>query len=239
MSLPAGTLLGDASPVGAPPAPPPPHVLVFSKYPHAGHAKTRLIPALGAAGAADVSRALTERCVATVRAFCATTGARALLHYAGRDGEDAEEAIRAWLCDGAAGGSGSELGLVAQRGDGLGERLAAAFAASYAGAPARLVVVVGADVPELSGALLAAALEALDTADVVVGPAADGGYYLLGTRARADTLFERVTWGTATVLEETKRNAAAAGLSLACLPVLRDVDDPEDLEYYRSVCEGH
>jgi len=128
----------------------------------------------------------------------------------------------------------------------LGERMRAAMAAALASSASAAaaagaqhgggsVLIVGTDVPDLSTAELEAARGALRAgADVVLGPAADGGYYLLGLRGPAvhPALFAGIAWSTAGVLEQTLAAAAAAGLSvapLATLPTLRDIDTRDDL----------
>jgi uncharacterized protein len=212
-------------------------ILVFTKYPHPGFAKTRLIPAVGAASAADISRKLTERCMRTVRAHCRSAGSETVVYYATRGGGDESAIMDAWL---APPGRGDPTRFAAQGEGDLGDRLAAAFQASFSemsviGAR-RKVLVVGVDIPELSATVLEAAFGALDTHDTVVGPAADGGFYLLGMRAPADGVFCNVRWGSDAVFEETERNIASLGLSMCVLKMLRDVDLPEDLPYYEHVC---
>jgi uncharacterized protein len=215
------------------------HVLIFTKYPHAGYAKTRLIPAVGAQAAAAISRNLTERCLRTVQAYCESSGARCIVHYAARDGngEDDEARMHDWLLR---GGASATVALRRQVDGDLGTRLVAAVRESYAGEGGdrvrRKVAVIGVDIPEITDEILRDAFAALDGSDVVVGPAADGGYYLLGMKERADGVFEGVNWGTETVFKETLRNVLGLGKSLALLRVLRDIDEPSDLPYYEEVC---
>jgi hypothetical protein len=92
------------------------------------------------------------------------------------------------------------------------------------------VVLVGADCPGLRVGILQDAFEALGRADLVFGPAADGGYYLVGTRRRGAPLFEGIDWGTDRVLSQTLERARNAGLSVELVAELRDVDTPQDLE---------
>lgn len=212
------------------------HVLIFSKYPHAGYAKTRLIPAVGAETAAAISRSLTERCLSTVQAYCKDSGARAIVHYASRGDEDAGTLMRNWL---APDRGGLSVDFAPQAAGDLGERLIAAFRASFddgmGGVLRRKVVVVGVDIPEISEEILAEAFRSLDSHDTVVGPAADGGYYLLGMSAPADGVFADVTWGKPTVFKETQENIAGHGMSMEALKVLRDVDEPTDIPFYEDV----
>jgi rSAM/selenodomain-associated transferase 1 len=91
------------------------------------------------------------------------------------------------------------------------------------------VVVVGSDLPSLPAAHLHDAFAALDAVDVVVGPAADGGYYLIGMTRLWPALFDRIAWGTAAVLERTLHAAASHQLRMATVPGWYDVDDAADL----------
>mgnify|MGYP001820398122 CR=1 FL=1 len=119
--------------------------------------------------------------------------------------------------------------LVAQPDAGFGARLDAATRAPFE-RDARRAVTLGADVPQVGPARLRAALDALEDADVCLGPAEDGGYYLVGLRAPAPGLFEGVEWSTERVLDQTLARAEARGLRAATLPVEVDVDDARDLE---------
>ncbi|RJX30554.1 MAG: glycosyltransferase [Desulfarculus sp.] len=193
-------------------------LIIFTRLPKPGRAKTRLIPALGAQGAADLQRRLVERLLARARELAV---ARPLeLELCFTDGE-VEEA-RAWL--------GPGLGYQSQGEGGLGRRMARALhRALAAGAPR--VVLVGTDLPDLDQAVLAAALEALQEHDLVLGPAADGGYYLVGLRARAPGLLEG---GHGRSLAALRARAAELGLSVFLLPELNDLDTPADLARWQG-----
>ncbi len=116
----------------------------------------------------------------------------------------------------------------------LGERLKNAFRAAFEDG-ARQVVVVGTDCPDLSPELLDEAFGALDSGDpVVIGPAFDGGYYLLGTNDFFPELFDGIAWSTDRVLQQTLQRAAALGKSCRLLPTLRDVDTEEDWKDFRA-----
>ena len=117
-----------------------------------------------------------------------------------------------------------------QEGRNLGERMAAVIAAEFrdGGGP---VLVIGADVPHLPAPRLAEAAAMLERdADVVLGPAEDGGYYLVGVTAPAPVLFEGVSWGTSDVLAATLARAAGAGLRTRLLATDFDLDEPPDLD---------
>ncbi len=184
-----------------------PRLILFTRHPTAGLAKTRLIPALGADGAAALHRRLTERAFDTMRASglpmeVRTTGGTA-------------DAFTAWL--------GPDVALVDQGDGDLGARMARAAARPP-------VVLLGADVPDLSVRQIRAAGAALaGGAEVVIGPAEDGGYYLLGLGAPLPWLFEDMPWGTEAVLAITLRRLAVLGIAPVLLETLADLDRPEDL----------
>jgi rSAM/selenodomain-associated transferase 1 len=117
-----------------------------------------------------------------------------------------------------------------QEGADLGERMERVMSAALAGGPIP-VVVIGADAPHVRLTILTAAVESLRTgADLVLGPAADGGYYLIGLRAPKPELFADVAWSTPTVLAETLGRARRLGLRTRVLPETFDIDSPDDLE---------
>lgn len=129
----------------------------------------------------------------------------------------------------------ARLGLTvqAQRGPDLGARMHNALSDALHGVGR--AVLIGTDCPELDAAYLDAAFDALDGHDAVLGPAADGGYVLIGLRRPAPTLFTRIAWGTGTVLAETRAGLRAAGLSWRELPTLRDLDEIADLDHFPAL----
>src|SRR5581483_10754991 len=186
-------------------------VVVFARAPVPGRAKTRLVPALGAEGAAELAARLTEH---SLRAAKAARIGPVELWCA----PDASHPFFA----GCARRHGAAL-RPQGRGD-LGARMHRALAA---GTPA---VLVGSDIPAMTPAYLRAAARALARADVVLGPARDGGYVLIGLRRPQRSLFAGVSWGGPSVLERTRLRIARAGLRTRQLPPLFDVDRPEDLK---------
>ena len=120
-----------------------------------------------------------------------------------------------------------------QLGQDLGERMKNAFAENFE-LGIEKVVLIGTDCPSLEGIHLSQAFEALDQSDLVLGPARDGGYYMIGMKRRADFLFEGITWSTELVLSQTLALAAEQGLQTSLLPVLEDIDTLEDWERYCS-----
>ena len=127
--------------------------------------------------------------------------------------------MREWLGPGVA--------LRPQSGGDLGARMAAAIADAISGGAER-VVVIGTDCPDVTPDVVAAAFTRLGAADVVLGPASDGGYYLIGMSRPHRVLFEGVPWSSATTLRATLARARAGGLSVALLDERRDIDTAED-----------
>jgi rSAM/selenodomain-associated transferase 1 len=123
-----------------------------------------------------------------------------------------------------------------QEGQDLGERMANAIARSFESGMEK-VVLIGTDCPTLQSQHLNEAFEALSNSDLVLGPATDGGYYLIGMKRKADYLFEGISWSTAEVLSQTLAVATAHGLHFTLLDELSDIDTQEDWERYSSQIE--
>lgn len=205
-------------------------VAVVTRFPEPGAAKTRLEPVLGYAGAAGLHRELAAHCVSRMRPLQATGEARVQVHW---DGGSAG-AVRDWL--------GDWPQFIRQADGDLGDRLRAILSAAI-DSGARTAVVLGSDCPGARATHVRSALERLADHDVVIGPADDGGYWLLGVSARASSralpvLFEGIAWGTDAVLRETLERAEAASLRVALAEKLSDVDRPEDLRVWRRERAG-
>lgn len=181
-------------------------LVLFTRFPAPGRAKTRLIPALGADGAAALHRRLTERSLAAMRA--------SRLPFELRITGGEASAFHAWL--------GADVACVEQGEGDLGARLTRASAETP-------VILLGADTPDLSAAHLVAAADALARTDAVIGPAEDGGYWLLGLARPMPFLFTDMAWSTDTVCSTTLARLAAVGIAPAILETLSDCDRPEDL----------
>jgi hypothetical protein len=196
-----------------------PHVknrlIVFSRYPLPGHAKTRLIPALGATGAASLQRKMTEHCLQNV-AHLQTPNRRIEIHYTG----GTQRQMHRWL--------GHNFTYRQQSPGNLGQRMERAFRDSHTAGCDR-TVIMGTDCLELSGPILEKAFEKLDAHDLVLGPSADGGYYLIGMKKPVN-VFSGIEWGQGSVLTDTLRLAEQKGQNCAMLEVLSDVDHPKDLQ---------
>ena len=181
-----------------------PRIALFARFPVPGRAKTRLIPALGEAGAAALHRKLVELTVAAARA----SGLPYEVRFTGAGGED----FARWL--------GDDVPLVPQGEGDLGDRLRRV--------PAPMLLI-GSDCPDLSAAHLTRAAAALAEAPAVLGPAADGGYWLLGLARAMPHCFESISWGTATVASETRKRLADEAITPVELGTLHDCDRPDDL----------
>jgi rSAM/selenodomain-associated transferase 1 len=187
-------------------------LVVIAKEPVPGAVKTRLAPILGPDGAARAAAAM----LADTLAVMAQVDAEPWVCFAPPD-------ARARMAQLAPG-----CGLLAQVEGDLGDRLAACFAALLGGGADR-VVIVAADTPQVPRATYQAAFELLDQVDVVLGPAADGGYYLVGAKAALPELFVGVPKGTDAVFHQTIRRAVHGRLQIGTVPMLRDLDLLEDL----------
>ena len=190
---------------------PKPRILIFCKAPIAGEVKTRLIPSMGVDAATELHQQLATRiileclnpdvsAVADIELWCSPT--------------TDHEFYRQF-----------EVQKCQQQGEDLGQRMANAFEAT--GVPALLI---GTDCVNLDGNYLRLAVDKLTTHDAVIGPAEDGGYGLIGLHEGNRDLFEGINWGSETVCSETCRKMNTQQLNFALLPLLWDVDRPDDVE---------
>jgi rSAM/selenodomain-associated transferase 2/rSAM/selenodomain-associated transferase 1 len=190
-------------------------VAILAKAPVAGLAKTRLIPLLGAAGAARAQRGFTLQTLATAR--LASTGD-----------------VTLWCAPDASHRFFRALTLrhsvkaQTQPAGDLGQRMAAAMSHHFAQTPHRPLLIVGTDCPALTPGHLQQAADALQDADAVLIPAEDGGYVLIGLRKPAPGVFNGIEWSTPQVLEQTRERLRAAGLRWSEVATLWDVDEPAD-----------
>lgn len=118
-----------------------------------------------------------------------------------------------------------------QQGNDLGERMVNAFQSAFE-KKYESVVIIGSDCPEISPEILTEAFEQLKNHDVVIGPAEDNGYYLLGMKKLHAELFQNINWSTSEVFPQTKKIATDLNLSVAILKVLSDIDTEEDLKKF-------
>lgn len=203
-------------------------LVVFARWPERGRVKTRLVPPL----TPEQALGLHVACLESTARLAASLPA----------------SIDKWLYFTPPSGGASArarasglrfprvLRVRVQRGRDLGARLQSAFAELW-GKGYRRVVVIGTDSPALTRRRLRRAFAALRRADAVLGPARDGGYYLIGLRATSEklpSLFRGVAWGTRRALRQTQARLRRAGLRCALLPLGYDVDVVADLARLRG-----
>ncbi|MEA5520951.1 MAG: TIGR04282 family arsenosugar biosynthesis glycosyltransferase [Limnoraphis robusta] len=193
------------------------HLIIFTRYPEAGKTKTRLIPALGAEGAAEFHRLMTEKTVKTVREFAASHSVSVEIRYTGGN----LELMQDWL--------GVDLRYNLQGTGDLGDRLRESFQGALDRGKTA-VIAIGTDCLDLSVEILSEAFEKLKPGNIVLGPAEDGGYYLIGLCQLIPELFLGINWGTSEVFQQTLTVCETLNLSVEFLPTLADIDRPEDLK---------
>lgn len=191
-------------------------LIVFSRYPEPGQCKKRMIPALGPEGAARLHREMASATLQVAERIADSLAVEVRVRFTGAD------AIS------MAGCFGTQFVYEDQGAGDLGQRLERAVRESFQTGLCR-VIVVGTDCPDLSADILHRAFDRLRDHDLVIGPASDGGYYLLGLSRHAESLFSGIAWGTSDVLMQTLKTALEFNLSVSLLPTLDDVDRPEDL----------
>ena len=201
-------------------------IVVFARAPELGRVKSRLAAEIGEVAALAAYDALARGCWRNTLEARDDTGCRAVIAFTP---DDAGPAVHAWLADADS--------CIAQGTGDLGDRMLGAITAVLA-AGARKVVVTGTDCPALSAAVLRDAFAALDASDVVLGPATDGGYYLIGMSAAHGAVFTGVPWGSDRTLAVTLAHSAAAGLRVALLGPLSDVDTAEDWRAWTHSLNG-
>jgi len=193
-------------------------LIVFLKYPEPGRVKTRLAADIGAGKAAGIySRLALRQLDEAVTASDAPP-------YVFFDPPERDAEVEQWLAP-----FEGRVALAAQMEGDLGRRMHAAFRRIFSRNLTQKVVIIGTDCPGLDAAGIARAFDELDANDLVLGPAADGGYYLLGMRRLLPWVFEGIPWSTDGVLKATLAAAAANGATVGLLDELRDVDTLADL----------
>ena len=194
-------------------------LIIFTRYPEPGRTKTRLIPALGPEGAARVHREMTRHTLRWAEEVARPVSRSLEVRFEGGSRGLMQQCF------------GAHFDYHPQADGDLGQRLAAAFADAFQSG-VRRTVIVGTDCPGITPRLVETALARLREHDLVLGPATDGGYYLIGLTREIPPLFARIPWGTSAVLSETLRVAENLQLSTSLLEPLDDVDRPEDIEVW-------
>jgi len=218
-------------------------IIIFTRYPEVGKAKTRLIPKLGSTIATYLHRRLAEYTLEQCRDWRSNSAdfsqTQKIITVCFNGGDRA--LMAAWL--------GDDLDYQIQGQGDLGEKiirilqyLAPSVLAQNLRQELALdltpetiianrLVIIGTDCPELKATHLDQAFQMLGKKDLVLGKAEDGGYYLIGLKQVIPQLFQGISWGSDRVFAETVEIAKSLGLSIGYLPILRDIDRPEDLIY--------
>ncbi|MEH2263112.1 TIGR04282 family arsenosugar biosynthesis glycosyltransferase [Nostoc sp.] len=200
-------------------------LIIFTRYPEPGKTKTRLIPALGNLGAANLQREMTEHTIFQVQELQKKIAISMEVRFAGGN----LQLMQDWL--------GLDLVYQSQGEGDLGSRMARSlFDAFESGADK--VIIIGTDCPGVNAQILITAFEKLHSFDLVLGPALDGGYYLIGLCQPIPELFANIKWGTAQVFQKTLEIARKINLSHVNLSPLADIDRPEDLPIWEQVLMG-
>ena len=199
-------------------------LIIFTRYPESGTTKTRMIPELGAEGAADLQRRMTDHLIAKVKTLMAQRSVTVEIRFDG----GSQRLMREWL------GPSFTYG---HQGQGhIGRRMHRALVGGFQNG-ARSIVIIGSDIPDISTTIIDRAFQELEKTNLVLGPAGDGGYYLIGMHKTDQfqsyrDLFEGIHWGTNQVLTQTIAAANQLGMGSALLDTLQDVDRPEDLQIW-------
>lgn len=191
-------------------------LIIFTRYPEPGKTKTRMIPILGEQGAANLQRQMTEATIKIAKHLNRDRSVFLTIYFTGAN----EELMKKWL--------GNDIIYQQQSEGDLGQRMELAFEKSFLQGIKR-VVIIGIDCPDLDETILNQAFNSLKQQDLVLGAAVDGGYYLIGLSKLVPQLFKGINWGTCEVFAQTQAIARQLKLSVSYLPVLRDIDRPEDL----------
>ncbi len=194
----------------------PQHLIIFTRYPEPGQTKTRLIPALGEVGAANLQKQMTEHTISQVKELQKMTKVSVEVRFTGGD----LQKMQNWL--------GNDLEYQSQGAGDLGERMERSLVNAF-NHNAKQVIIIGTDCPDLNSQILTTAFEQLQIFNLVLGPAIDGGYYLIGLQQPVSELFTNIHWGTAEVFAKTVEIAQNLHLSRSYLQLLADIDRPEDL----------
>jgi uncharacterized protein len=197
-------------------------IIVMTRLPHEGRNKTRLIPALGPMGATEFHDRLARHAIGRASAYALMNpGTKLQVQLEGGSALEGQN----WL---------GEINCYVQKDGDLGQRLQAAVEQAFSEGADR-VLVMGTDCPSLDEPLLAEAFDSLQRADLVFGPAADGGYYLVGLTRPNREIFENIEWGGQQVLKQSLAAAATCGLHVYLLDVHSDVDVAEDLSAANAI----
>ncbi len=216
-------------------------LIIFTRYPVPGKTKTRLIPALGANGAARLQREMTEFTITNLYPLLQAANFEIYIYYSGGD----RDLMKAWLdpvieklnFEMNSPNQVNALHYQKQANGDLGHRMQGAFDDAFQSG-IKQAIIVGTDCPDLNLALITEAFTALQCHEVVLGPAQDGGYYLIGLNRSLPMLFQQIIWGSDRVLAQTQQIVKKHNLSHYFLKTLTDIDHPEDLWHWQGQING-
>ncbi|MBW1636716.1 MAG: TIGR04282 family arsenosugar biosynthesis glycosyltransferase [Deltaproteobacteria bacterium] len=198
------------------------HIIIFSRYPVPGKTKTRLIPLLGAQKAAQLQRTMTEKITGETLKVTERYSVPFSVFYT----DGTREEMTSWL--------GSSFNYHLQSKGDIGNRMDDAFTRIFADGLTRSVILIGSDIPEITAEIITDGFLSLENNDTVIGPSKDGGYYLIGMKSEdapqlRKLLFRQMPWSTSAVAKITGERLAKSGYSCSLLPLLHDIDQPEDV----------
>ncbi|MCH7518951.1 MAG: TIGR04282 family arsenosugar biosynthesis glycosyltransferase [Candidatus Dadabacteria bacterium] len=190
-------------------------LIIFLKYPEAGKVKTRLAKEVGAQKAADIYSYMAKKIIGNV---LDKDCYRTIIFY---DPPEKENEIKTWL-------ENKQCQIIPQAGETLGDKIIDAFAQVFSSG-ADKAVIIGTDCIDISSKTITKAIKSLKGVDVVLGPAEDGGYYLLGLSSRIPEIFHEIEWSTGRVLNQTLERIKEKKLNYELLKTLKDIDTIDDL----------
>lgn len=193
-------------------------LIIFTRYPEIGKTKTRLIPAIGAKKSANLQRLMTENTLSSIERLTNIIDVEVNIYFSGGN----KKLMQEWL--------GDKYNFYPQIEEDLGEKMYSAFKDNF-GRKNEQVIIIGIDCLDLNIDILQEAFIALNNYDLVIGEAFDGGYYLLGLNSLEKSLFDNIKWGTNQVFFETMSRAEKLNYITYQLPILRDIDRAEDLQF--------
>lgn len=199
-------------------------LIIFLKYPEAGKVKTRLAKDIGIDEAARIYSQMAFKIIDSV---VETDSYNTIIFY---DPPGKEIEIKDWL-------GKKELQLIAQSGNSLGDRISNAFREVYSQG-AEKAVIIGTDCLQVTSETINEAISLLDETDAVIGPAEDGGYYLLGLNIHTPQIFKDISWSTEHVLDQTISNIEENSLTYKKLKTLKDIDIVDDInDHFRETLQ--
>ena len=190
-------------------------LLIFVKYPEPGKVKTRLAQYIGKEKAAHIYSVIAE---AIIHRVSKSREYKTIIFF---DPPERKSDVENWLPN-------NDCKFLPQEGNSLGERMANAFSKAFS-LGAEKAVIIGTDCMDISNDLISEAFATLDITDVILGPAEDGGYYLLGLKKLIPEIFNHIDWSTDRVLNQTLKTLREKGLRFQLLQTLKDIDTANDL----------